>query len=112
MPSDPDAVHVFQNSKILFGPGKAANAGGVAVSGLEMSQNSMRIKWESKEVWDQVHTEYKPTEYNIEGVKEIETTEEEYQNYSLNDEQIFYLINRTRNYFSFFCYLNGGGSMI
>ena len=50
MPSDPDAVHVFQNSKILFGPGKAANAGGVAVSGLEMSQNSMRIKWESEEV--------------------------------------------------------------
>ena len=50
MPSDPDAVHVFQNSNILFGPGKAANAGGVAVSGLEMSQNSMRIKWESEEV--------------------------------------------------------------
>ena len=50
MPSDPDAVHVFQNSKILFGPGKAANAGGVAVSGLEMSQNSMRIKWGSEEV--------------------------------------------------------------
>ena len=50
MPSNPDAVHVFQNSNILFGPGKAANAGGVAVSGLEMSQNSMRIKWESKEV--------------------------------------------------------------
>ena len=50
MPSEPDAVHVFQNSNILFGPGKAANAGGVAVSGLEMSQNSMRIKWESEEV--------------------------------------------------------------
>ena len=50
MPSDPDAVHIFQNSNILFGPGKAANAGGVAVSGLEMSQNSMRIKWASEEV--------------------------------------------------------------
>jgi len=50
MPSEPDAVHVFQNSNILFGPGKAANAGGVAVSGLEMSQNSMRIKWKSEEV--------------------------------------------------------------
>ena len=50
MPSEPDAVNVFQNSNILFGPGKAANAGGVAVSGLEMSQNSMRIKWESEEI--------------------------------------------------------------
>ena len=50
MPSDPDAVNVFQNSGVLFGPGKAANAGGVAVSGLEMSQNSMRINWSSEEV--------------------------------------------------------------
>ena len=50
MPSDPDAVNIFQESKILFGPGKAANAGGVAVSGLEMSQNSMRIKWDRDEV--------------------------------------------------------------
>ena len=50
MPSDPDAINIFQNSKVLFGPGKAANAGGVAVSGLEMSQNSMRIKWERQEV--------------------------------------------------------------
>ena len=50
MPSDPDAVNVFLDSKILFGPGKAANAGGVAVSGLEMSQNSMRISWTREEV--------------------------------------------------------------
>jgi len=50
MPSDPEAINIFQSSKVLFGPGKAANAGGVAVSGLEMSQNSMRIKWESEEV--------------------------------------------------------------
>ena len=50
MPSDPAAINIFQNSGILFGPGKAANAGGVAVSGLEMSQNSMRIKWTSAEV--------------------------------------------------------------
>ena len=50
MPSNPDAVNVFQNSGVLFGPGKAANAGGVAVSGLEMSQNSMRINWSSEEV--------------------------------------------------------------
>ena len=50
MPSDPGAINIFQSSKVFFGPGKAANAGGVAVSGLEMSQNSMRIKWESEEV--------------------------------------------------------------
>ena len=50
MPCNPDAVNIFQESKILFGPGKAANAGGVAVSGLEMSQNSMRIKWDRDEV--------------------------------------------------------------
>ena len=50
MPSEPDAVDVFRDSGVLFGPGKAANAGGVAVSGLEMSQNSMRISWTSDEV--------------------------------------------------------------
>jgi len=50
MPSDPDAINIFQDSNVLFGPGKAANAGGVAVSGLEMSQNSMRIRWEREEV--------------------------------------------------------------
>ncbi|MBT3479413.1 MAG: NADP-specific glutamate dehydrogenase [Candidatus Marinimicrobia bacterium] len=50
MPSEPGAVEVFLNNKILFGPGKAANAGGVAVSGLEMSQNSMRLSWSREEV--------------------------------------------------------------
>ena len=50
MPSEPDAVDVFRDSGVLFGPGKAANAGGVAVSGLEMSQNSMRISWASDEI--------------------------------------------------------------
>ena len=50
MPSDPEAINIFQRSNVLFGPGKAANAGGVAVSGLEMSQNSMRIKWERDEI--------------------------------------------------------------
>lgn len=50
MPSTPDAVNVFIESKILYGPGKAANAGGVAVSGLEMSQNSMRLGWSREEV--------------------------------------------------------------
>jgi glutamate dehydrogenase (NADP+) len=50
MPSTPDAVEVFVDKRILFGPGKAANAGGVAVSGLEMSQNSMRLAWTREEV--------------------------------------------------------------
>ena len=50
MPSNPEAISMFQEANILFGPGKAANAGGVAVSGLEMSQNSMRIKWDRGEV--------------------------------------------------------------
>ena len=50
MPSSPDAINVFLANKILFGPGKAANAGGVAVSGLEMSQNSMFASWSRKEV--------------------------------------------------------------
>ena len=55
MPSDPDAVAVFQDSDILFGPGKAANAGGVATSGLEMSQNSMRLNWSREEVDGRLH---------------------------------------------------------
>jgi glutamate dehydrogenase (NAD(P)+)/glutamate dehydrogenase (NADP+) len=50
MPCTEDAVHHFINSKILYGPGKAANAGGVAVSGLEMTQNSMRLSWSREEV--------------------------------------------------------------
>ncbi|MBN1158955.1 MAG: NADP-specific glutamate dehydrogenase [Bacteroidales bacterium] len=50
MPSTPEAVEVFIGSKILYGPGKAANAGGVAVSGLEMAQNSMRLPWFREEV--------------------------------------------------------------
>ena len=50
MPSTPDAIEVFLNAKILFAPGKASNAGGVATSGLEMSQNSLRMNWTRKEV--------------------------------------------------------------
>jgi glutamate dehydrogenase/leucine dehydrogenase len=50
MPSTPEAVDAFLNAKILYGPGKATNAGGVAVSGLEMSQNSMRLSWTREEV--------------------------------------------------------------
>ena len=55
MPSNPEAVNVFLENKILFGPGKAANAGGVATSGLEMSQNSMRINWSREEVDQKLH---------------------------------------------------------
>lgn len=55
MPSTPDAVNVFLESKILFGPAKAANAGGVAVSGLEMSQNSQRLSWSRDEVDKRLH---------------------------------------------------------
>jgi glutamate dehydrogenase/leucine dehydrogenase len=50
MPSTPEAVEVFLGRKILFGPGKAANAGGVSVSGLEMTQNSIRLQWTNDEV--------------------------------------------------------------
>ena len=50
MPSIPEAIEVFQNAKILFAPGKASNAGGVATSGLEMSQNSLRMNWTREEV--------------------------------------------------------------
>ena len=50
MPSTPEAIHEYLNARILYGPGKAANAGGVAVSGLEMTQNAMRIYWTRDEV--------------------------------------------------------------
>ena len=50
MPSTKEAVHTFQKARILYAPGKASNAGGVATSGLEMSQNSLRLKWSRKEV--------------------------------------------------------------
>ena len=50
MPTEPEAVDAFLGNGILFGPGKAANAGGVAVSGLEMSQNNMRLNWSREEV--------------------------------------------------------------
>ena len=54
MPSTPDAIEVYQENDILYGPGKAANAGGVAVSGLEMSQNSMRLSWSREELDDRL----------------------------------------------------------
>jgi len=55
MPSTPEAVEIFLQEKILFAPGKASNAGGVAVSGLEMSQNSLRLSWTREEVDQRLH---------------------------------------------------------
>ncbi|MEW6412407.1 MAG: NADP-specific glutamate dehydrogenase [Candidatus Zixiibacteriota bacterium] len=55
MPTTPDGADVFLQNKVLFGPGKAANAGGVAVSGLEMSQNSLRLSWTREEVDTRLH---------------------------------------------------------
>ena len=76
MPTEPEGVEVFLDNKILFGPGKAANAGGVAVSGLEMAQNSQRLNWSREEV-DQklesimkaIHTQAYTAaqEYGVEG---------------------------------------------
>jgi glutamate dehydrogenase/leucine dehydrogenase len=55
MPSTPEAIEVYLEKKILYGPGKAANAGGVATSGLEMTQNSMRLNWSREEVDAKLH---------------------------------------------------------
>ncbi len=55
MPCTPEAVHLFQEARILYAPGKAANAGGVSVSGLEMSQNSARLSWTAEEVDARLH---------------------------------------------------------
>ncbi|HDR52056.1 MAG TPA: glutamate dehydrogenase, partial [Mariniphaga anaerophila] len=56
MPSTYEAEHKFLGAKILYAPGKAANAGGVAVSGLEMTQNSMRLSWTREEVDEKLKT--------------------------------------------------------
>ena len=56
MPTTPEGIEVFQKAKILYAPGKAANAGGVATSGLEMSQNSQRLSWTSEEVDERLHS--------------------------------------------------------
>lgn len=55
MPCTPEAMEIFMKAKILFAPGKAANAGGVATSGLEMTQNSMRLSWSREEVDEKLH---------------------------------------------------------
>lgn len=56
MPSTPEAIHVFEAAQILYAPGKAANAGGVAVSGLEMSQNSLRYSWTREKINNRLET--------------------------------------------------------
>lgn len=56
MPCTPEAIEAFQKAKILFAPGKASNAGGVATSGLEMSQNSLRLSWTAVEVDEKLHS--------------------------------------------------------
>ena len=55
MPTTPEAIEIFQENKVMFAPGKAANAGGVATSGLEMSQNSMKLNWPAAEVDQKLH---------------------------------------------------------
>jgi len=55
MPTTPEAIEIFQENKVMFAPGKAANAGGVATSGLEMSQNSMKLNWTAEEVDQKLH---------------------------------------------------------
>lgn len=55
MPSTPEAIEVYFANKMLYGPAKAANAGGVATSGLEMSQNSIRYSWTFEEVDTKLH---------------------------------------------------------
>jgi len=78
MPSTPGAIEVFLDKKILYGPGKAANAGGVAVSGLEMSQNSMRLNWTREEVDERLHN----IMINIhETCKKYGTVDSSYTNY-------------------------------
>ena len=56
MPCTPEAVDLFHKHKLLFGPGKAANAGGVSVSGLEMTQNSQKLNWSREEVDAKLHS--------------------------------------------------------
>ena len=55
MPSTPEAISVFKKNRILYSPGKASNAGGVATSGLEMTQNSIRYKWTAEKVDAELH---------------------------------------------------------
>ena len=56
MPTEQDGIHAFLAAKVLFGPSKAANAGGVAVSGLEISQNQQRLSWEADDLQKQLRS--------------------------------------------------------
>jgi glutamate dehydrogenase (NADP+) len=78
MPSTPEAVEIFQKNKVLFGPGKAANAGGVAVSGLEMSQNSQRLSWTSEEVDNKLQAIMKDIHANCLNASKKYATEGDY----------------------------------
>ncbi len=78
MPCTPEAIETFQNAKVLFSPGKASNAGGVAVSGLEMSQNSLRYNWTSEEVDAKLHAIMKDIH---EACKKYGTEADGYVNY-------------------------------
>ena len=78
MPCTPEAVEILQAAKVLYGPGKAANAGGVATSGLEQTQNAMKLNWTSEEVAEKLHQIMK----NIhEACKKYGTEEDGYINY-------------------------------
>jgi len=70
MPTQPDAVDYLQANKVLFAPGKAANAGGVATSALEMSQNSQRLSWSFEEVDGKLHGIMKNIYRNISAAAE------------------------------------------
>ena len=80
MPTDLDAVRQFLDAKILYGPGKAANAGGVATSGLEMMQNSMRLSWTREEVDDRLHQIMKAIHRNCRDTAEAFGTPGNYVN--------------------------------
>ncbi len=78
MPCTPEAVEIFQEAKVLYGPGKAANAGGVATSGLEQTQNAMKLNWTAEEVEEKLHQ----IMINIhEACKKYGTEEDGYINY-------------------------------
>jgi glutamate dehydrogenase (NADP+) len=70
MPTTPEALRVFLDKKLLYAPGKAANAGGVAVSGLEMAQNRMLLNWSAAEVDERLHTIVKNIHQNCLDVAE------------------------------------------
>jgi glutamate dehydrogenase (NADP+) len=78
MPSTPDAVETFQKAGILYGPGKAANAGGVATSGLEMAQNSARLSWTREEVDQRLHGIMKEIHRNCRETAERYSTPDNY----------------------------------